>query len=122
MVADSLEKWHEKLRDALWAYRTSKWVGTGTTLYALTFGQDVILPMEINIEDLDATQILALNKIQEGKKVVAQAYNKIVKLKAFNEGELVWKTVLPLGAQVRGFGKWSPTWADPFIINQVFDR
>ncbi|XP_070682550.1 uncharacterized protein [Malus domestica] len=133
MVTDSPKKWHEKLGNTLWAYRTSKRAGTGTTPYALTFGQDAVLPMEINvssiriqnqfrlhgeeyieamrqgIEDLDVARIEALNQIQKGKKVVAQAYNKKVKLKSFKEGDLVWKAVLPLGAQLRGFGKWSPT-------------
>ncbi|XP_068329736.1 uncharacterized protein [Pyrus communis] len=95
MVADSLERSHEKLRDTLWVYRTSKKAGIGTTLYALTFGQDDVLPMEINVsfvrlqnqfglyneeyiqaicqgvEDLDVARIEALNKIQEGKKAVA---------------------------------------------------
>ncbi|CAN6580572.1 unnamed protein product [Malus baccata var. baccata] len=125
----SPEKWHEKLGNTLWAYRTSKRAGTWTTLYALTFGQDAVLPMEINvssvriqnqfglhsekyieamcqgIEDLDVARIEALNQIQEGKKAVARAYNKKVKAKSFKEGDLVWKTVLPLGAQPRGFGK-----------------
>ncbi|KAM2633693.1 hypothetical protein EV1_024280 [Malus domestica] len=129
MVIDSSEKWHEKLGNTLWAYRTSKRAGTGTTPYALTFGQDAVLPMEINvssvriqnqfglhskeyieamrqgIEDLDAAQIEALNQIQEGKRVVAQAYNKRVKAKSYKEGDLVWKIVLPIGAQLRGFGK-----------------
>ncbi|CAN6570975.1 unnamed protein product [Malus baccata var. baccata] len=108
MVIDSPEKWHEKLGNTLWAYRTSKRAGTGITPYALTFGQDGVLPMKINI--------------QEGKKVVARAYNKKVKMKSFKEGDLVWKTVLPLGAQLRGFGKWSPTWEGPFIISQVLDK
>ncbi|CAN6726792.1 unnamed protein product [Malus baccata var. baccata] len=108
MVIDSPEKWHEMLGNTLWAYRTSKRAGTGTTPYALTFGQDAVLPMEINI--------------QEGKIVVARAYNKRVKLKYFKEGDLVWKTVLPLGAQLRGFGKWSPTWEGPFIISRVLNR
>ncbi|CAN6567999.1 unnamed protein product [Malus baccata var. baccata] len=49
MVTDSLEKWHEKLGNTLWAYRTSKRAGTGTTPYVLTFGQDAVLPMEINV-------------------------------------------------------------------------
>ncbi|KAM1481855.1 hypothetical protein ACFXTO_034231 [Malus domestica] len=108
MVIDSPEKWHEKLGNTLWAYRTSKRAGTGTTPYALTFGQDAVLPMEINI--------------QEGKKVVARAYNKKVKIKSFKEGDLVWKTVIPLGAQLRGFGKWSPTWEGPFIISRFLDK
>ncbi|KAM1343213.1 hypothetical protein PS2_007356 [Malus domestica] len=74
------------------------------------------------IEDLDVAQIEVLNQIQEGKRVVARAYNKKVKLKSFKEGDLVWKEVLPLGAQLRGFGKWSPTWESPFIVSQVLDK
>ncbi|CAN6695758.1 unnamed protein product [Malus baccata var. baccata] len=100
MVMDSPEKWHEKLGNTLWAYRTSKRAGTGTTPYALTFRQDVVIPMEINvsfvriqnqfglhneeyveamcqgIEDLDVARIEALNQIQEGKKVVARVITK----------------------------------------------
>ncbi|CAN6721120.1 unnamed protein product [Malus baccata var. baccata] len=106
MVMDSLEKWHEKLGNTLWAYKTSKRAGTGTTPYALTFGQDAVLPMEIN----------------ERKKAVARAYNKKVKMKSFKEGDLVWKTVIPLGAQLRGFGKWSPTCEGPFMISRVLDK
>ncbi|XP_050125684.1 uncharacterized protein LOC126602905 [Malus sylvestris] len=146
MVLDSLEKWHEKMGNTLWAYRTSKRAGTGTTLYALTFGQDAVLPMEINvssvriqnqfglhseeyieamcqgIEDLDVTRIEALNHIQEGKRDVARAYNKRVKVKSYKEGDLVWKTVLPLGAQLRGFGKWSPTWEGPDQVIGLFGQ
>ncbi|CAN6679254.1 unnamed protein product [Malus baccata var. baccata] len=106
MVTYSPEKWHEKLGNTLWAYRTSKWAGTGTTLYDLTFGQDEVLPM----------------KIKEGKRVVARAYNKKVKLKSFKEGDLVWKAVLPLGAQLMGFGKWSPTWECPFMTKPSQDQ
>nr|XP_028957461.1 uncharacterized protein LOC103401704 [Malus domestica] len=117
MVIDSPEKWHENLGNTLWAYRTSKRAGTGTTPYTLTFGQDAfglhseeyIEAMCQGIEDLDAARIEALNQIQEEKRVVARAYNKKVRMKSFKEGDLVWKTILPLGAQLRGFGKWSPT-------------
>nr|XP_028952597.1 uncharacterized protein LOC114822428 [Malus domestica] len=108
-VAENPEKWHERLGETLWAYMTFKRTATGTTPYALTFGQDVVIPMEINvssvrihnqfglhseeyvraicqkIEDLDVARIEALNKIREGKKVVARAYNKRVKLKNFKE-------------------------------------
>ncbi|XP_068305115.1 uncharacterized protein [Pyrus communis] len=146
MVAGSPEKWHEKLGDTLWAYKTSKRVGTGTTPYALAFRQYVVLPMEINIssvrlqnqyglhseeyiqamcqrvEDLDIVQIETLNKIQEGKRGIARAYDKKVKLRAFKEGELVWKTIFPFEAQVRSFGKWSPIWEGPFTVNQTLDR
>ncbi|CAN6567189.1 unnamed protein product [Malus baccata var. baccata] len=52
MVIDSPEKWHARLGNTLWAYRTSKRAGTGTTPYALTFGQDAVLPMEINVSSV----------------------------------------------------------------------
>ncbi|KAM1651512.1 hypothetical protein ACFX13_004283 [Malus domestica] len=48
-VAENPEKWHERLGEAFWAYRTSKKTTTGTTPYALTFGQDDVIPMEINV-------------------------------------------------------------------------
>nr|XP_028948027.1 uncharacterized protein K02A2.6-like [Malus domestica] len=46
---NSPEKWHEKLEETLWAYRTSKRTTTKTTHYALTFGQDAALLIEINV-------------------------------------------------------------------------
>ncbi|CAL2257650.1 unnamed protein product [Prunus armeniaca] len=132
-----------KLSETLWAYRTSKREATGMTPYALTYGHDAILPMEIvvqslriahqhnlvgenysqamllELEGLDASRIDTLNKLQTGKQAVSKAYNKRVKNKSFEEGEIVWKAVLPLGTHVAGYGKWSPTWEDPFIINQI---
>ena len=41
------------------------------------------------------------------KKKVAQAYNKQVRRKSFEEGELVWKVVMPIGAKDRELQKWS---------------
>ncbi|CAL2270038.1 unnamed protein product [Prunus armeniaca] len=55
----------------------------------------------------------------QAQTAVSRAYNKRVKNKSFEEGEIVWKAVLPLGTHVAGYGKWSPTWEGPFIINQI---
>jgi hypothetical protein len=46
--------------------------------------------------------------------MVAKAYNKKVKAKSFQVGDLVWKTVLPLRSKDRKFGKWSPSWEGPY--------
>ena len=43
--------------------------------------------------------------IQEKK--VAKAYHKWVRIKSFEEGELVCKVVLPIDAKDRELGKWS---------------
>ncbi|KAM2386308.1 hypothetical protein ACFX1X_038800 [Malus domestica] len=44
--------WHLKLNEALWAYRTSLRSATGTTPYALTYGHDAMLPVELSINSL----------------------------------------------------------------------
>ncbi|KAK4357499.1 hypothetical protein RND71_023109 [Anisodus tanguticus] len=49
---------------------------------------------------------------------MAKAYNKHVKPKRFTEGDLVWKTVLPLGKKDRKFGKWLENWEGPFVVSQ----
>ena len=50
---------------------------------------------------------------------MARAYNKKVKGKSFQVGELVWKTILPLGTKSNKFGKWSPSWEGPYKIIKV---
>jgi hypothetical protein len=40
---------------------------------------------------------------------MAKAYNKHVVAKPFQIGDLVWKTILPLGTQKNRFVKWSPS-------------
>ena len=47
----------------------------------------------------------ALKEIEKDKFRVARAYNKKVRLKSFQVGDLVWKTILPLGMKSNKFGK-----------------
>ena len=57
-----------------------------------------------------------MENIEKNKIRVAKYYNKRVRLKQFAEGDLVWKTILPVGTKDRTFGKWSPNWEGPFRI------
>ncbi|CAL9005179.1 unnamed protein product [Prunus brigantina] len=140
ILEENPRQWHEKLSETLWAYRNSKREAIGMTPYALTDGHDTILTMEIavqsiriaqqhnlvgedyshammlELEALDTSRIDTLNKLLAGKQAVARAYNKRVRNKSFEEGEVVWKAVLHLGTHVAGYGKWSPTWEGPFIV------
>ena len=61
----------------------------------------------------------ALKEIEKDKLRVARAYNKKVKLKSFQVGDLVWKTILPLGMKSNKFGKWLPSWEGPYKIVKV---
>ena len=75
--------------------------------------------MNDNVEDLTELRLWSLEKINENKAKVARAYNKKVRPKDFQVGDLVWETVLPLGTKDKKFGKWSPTWHGPYKVDQV---
>jgi hypothetical protein len=55
-------------------------------------------------------RIKALGEIQRDKLSMARAYNKRVKEKLFQVGDLVWKMILLIGSKSKKFGKWSPNW------------
>jgi hypothetical protein len=64
--------------------------------------------MNDNVEDFTELRLWSLEKIKENKAKVARAYNKKVKLKEFQVGDLVWEAVLPLGTKDATYEKWSP--------------
>ena len=66
-----------------------------------------------NIDEVSDKQMQALKEIEKDKLRMARVYNKKVKAKSFQVGELVWKTILPLGIKSNKFGKWSPSWEGP---------
>ena len=75
--------------------------------------------MMMKLEALDGKILQALDHIMIHKKKVVRAYNKQVRRNNFEEGELVWKVVLPIGAKDGELGKCSPNWERPFKVHQV---
>ena len=61
MVDQNPRIWHELLSQVLWAFRTSKRSSTGTTPFALTYGHDAILPMEMAVRSLRVAKQNELN-------------------------------------------------------------
>jgi hypothetical protein len=142
-IKDNPRRWHEKLLEALWAHRTSRHRATKVTPFGLLYGQEVVLPIEIGlqnfrvtgqdslsakeyhelmmdkIDDIPQSRFKALEEIEREKVKIAKAYNKRVMEKAFQVGDLVWKTILPLGTQSGKFGKWSPSWEGLFRVIRV---
>jgi hypothetical protein len=72
--------------------------------------------MSDELVDLDEERLNALEALTKQKERVSKSYNKKVKSKSFNIGELVWKFILPMDKKDRILGKWSPTWEGPFKI------
>jgi hypothetical protein len=122
------------LSEALWAHRISKHSTTKVTHVELVYGQEVVLPIEVNLDalriarqnelsavdyhnlmldrrdEVSDERVKTLGEIERDKLRVVKAYNKRVKEKSFQVGYLVWKTILPIGFRSSKVGKWSPNW------------
>jgi hypothetical protein len=105
----------------LWEHRTSRHGATKVTPFQLVYGQEAVLPVEVSLQILRITgqdylsakeytelmmdkvdeapesRLKALEEIEKEKVKIAKAYNKRVVEKLFQVGDLVWKTILPLG-------------------------
>jgi hypothetical protein len=57
------------------------------------------------LDEVSEERVKALCEIERNKLRVARAYNKKVKEKSFQVGDLVWKTILPIGSRSNKFGK-----------------
>jgi transposase InsO family protein len=53
-IEENPKRWHEVLLEALWVHRISKHSTTKVTPFELVYGQEAVLPVEVN---LDALQI-----------------------------------------------------------------
>jgi hypothetical protein len=142
-IKENPRRWHEVLSKALWAHRISRHGATKVTPFELVYGQEAVLPIEVNldayrlakqndllavvfhdlmmdnIDEVTDVRLKALKEIEKDKAQVAKAYNKKVKSKSFQVGELVWKTILPIRSKSNQFGKWSPNWEDPYKVIKI---
>jgi hypothetical protein len=99
-IEKNLRRWHKVLSEALWAHRISRHGATKVTPFELVYGQEAVLPIEVNLDaykltkqnDLSAVvyhdlimdnidevtnvRLKALKEIEKNKARVAKAYNK----------------------------------------------
>lgn len=125
--------WPEQLPTALWAYRTSKRRPTQATPYALVYGSEAVLPVEIlvpsvrmalsahlipdarvvDLEALDEKRDKAAVNLEKYQR--ARVYDQSVVKREFEVGDLVWKTI---DAIMRGqpIPKFAPKWEGPYEV------
>jgi hypothetical protein len=101
-IEENTKRWHEVLSEAFLAHHISKHSATELTLFELVYGQEAILPVEVNLDALRIARqnglsavdyhnlmldrldeasderIKALGEIEKDKLRVARAYNKRV--------------------------------------------
>jgi hypothetical protein len=57
------------------------------------------------LDEVSDEGMKALGEIERDKLRVAKAYNKRVKEKLFQVGDLIWKMILPIGSRSNKFRK-----------------
>ncbi|XP_073137358.1 uncharacterized protein [Henckelia pumila] len=81
IIAKSKKDWHERIGEALWAYRTTYKTPTQATHYALVYGVEVVVPLEQQIPSLRIT-------IQEGLTEEENARLRLEEFEALDEKRL----------------------------------
>ena len=140
-MTDRAREWPDKLPYALWGYRISIRTPTGTTPYSLVYGMDPLLPIETEIQSLrvmneseiseeqwfkerydelslaSERRLQALHNIQIYQRRIARAFNKKVRERNIQEGDLVLKENRAPIHDPRG--KFKPNWSGPFLVKHL---
>ena len=128
--------WPEELPNVLWAYRTTARTLTGETPFRLIYGTKAVIPVEVgvtsirrgmfseglndnelrlNLDFLDEVKDNASSKMTKYQKKMVEYYNKSVKLRRLDIGDLVLrKTTTATKNPTQG--KLGPTWEGPYRV------
>ncbi|KAI5347393.1 hypothetical protein L3X38_015272 [Prunus dulcis] len=145
MVLGTKKDWHERLPEALWAYRTTVCAATGCTPYSLVYGSEAILPLEIQLpslrvathlvnpnenvkvrlaelEALDEKCLSVQQKLEVYQAQMAGAFNRKVKFRSFSVGDLVLTIRRPIVITRKMHGKFVSKWEGPYVVTRVFAK
>ena len=129
-------EWPEELPNVLWAYRTTTRTPTGETPFNLTYGIEAVIPVKVgltslrreffdeqdnndqlkqNLDLMDEVRDQVAQRMAKYKQKIAKYYNRRVKLKKFNIGDLVLRKVT-LATKDPAQGKLGPNWEGPYKV------
>ena len=138
-LEDRKGRWADELQNVLWAYRTTRKTTIGETLFLMVYEIEAIIPIKLPFPTAlvesgsnEDARILDLNLIVEKREVaaikmlayqqnVAVLYNKQIKGRSFNVGDLVLREVT-LNTKNKNDGKLGPTWEGPYKITKVYGK
>ncbi|KAL0293160.1 UNVERIFIED_CONTAM: hypothetical protein Sradi_6953500 [Sesamum radiatum] len=142
VVAKSKRDWHERIGEALWAYRTTVRTPTQSTPYALVYGVEVVLPLEQQIpslrvaiqeglteeenarirleelEALDEKRLEAQQRLECYQARLSKAFNKKVRPRSFQVGDLVLAVRRPIITTHRTGNKFLSKWDGPYVCQR----
>ena len=128
--------WPEELPNVLWAYRTTARTPMRETPFRLTYGTEAVIPVEVgvastrrttfnevenddklrvNLDCLDEVRDKASSRMTEYQWKMAEYYNKRVKLRQLDIGDLILRKVTT-AIKDPTQGKLGPTWEGPYRV------
>ncbi|KAL0344710.1 UNVERIFIED_CONTAM: hypothetical protein Sradi_4302300 [Sesamum radiatum] len=135
-IEGAKSSWVDELPGVLWAYRTTPRSATSETPFCLIYGTEAIIPAEIGEETqriaqyekeknqeertFDLTVVeekrdAAYAKILHHKGLLMRSYNRRIKPRCFQVGDLVLKKV----EVSKHVGKLDPGWEGPFKLVEI---
>ena len=133
---DVKDAWPEELPNVLWAYTTTTRTPIGETPFRLTYGTEAVIPIEvrvtstkrapfseegnddelrINLDCLDEVRENASSRMEKYRQKMAEYYNRRVKLRRLEIGNLVLRKV-SIATKDPNQGKLGPTWEGPYRV------
>ena len=127
----------EELLGVLWAYRTTARKPTGISPFVLTYEMEAVIPTEIglptirtampeseNVESV-AIELDVSDELREAEAIrvtsyqrrLANSYNKRVRPRVFQPGDLVLRKVFENTADPT-IGKFQPIWEGPYVVTR----
>ncbi|KAL0405692.1 UNVERIFIED_CONTAM: hypothetical protein Slati_3883100 [Sesamum latifolium] len=144
VVAKSKRDWHERIGEALWAYRTTVRTPTQSTPYALVYGVEAVLPLEqqtsslriaiqeglteeenarIRLEELEALdekRLEAQQRLECYQARLSKAFNKKVRPRSFQVDDLVLAVRRPIITTHRTGNKFLPKWDGLYVVKEAY--
>jgi hypothetical protein len=144
VVERSKRDWHERIGEALWAYWTTYRTPTQATPYSLVYGVEAVLPLERQIpslriaiqegltneenarlrlkefEALDEKRLEAQQHLECYQARLSRAFNKKVKPRSFQQGDLVLAVRRPINTLHKIGNKFTSKWDGPYVVQEVY--
>jgi hypothetical protein len=132
-------KWADELPLVLWSDRTTPKTATGQTPFSLVFGAEAVIPSEVlvpthrygcmtkdqnqeamisSLDTIDELRSSASIRLASYKQSVARTYNKNVRVRRLEVGDLVLRKVFQ-NTKNHKAGKFAYKWEGPYQVESV---
>ncbi|XP_016164665.1 uncharacterized protein LOC107607204 [Arachis ipaensis] len=133
---DAKGLWADLIPEVLWGYNTTPQSSTKETPFRLVYGSKAMIPLEISqssirtqlvdhnesrrteLDIIEEVRDIATLRQRAAQQTIARHYNKSVRSRTFNKGDLVVRKT-ELARRPPSHGKLAANWEGPYRVTQV---